>query len=302
MGVVYEGNDPYLQREVAIKVILSDGSDKGSLRAFFTETRAAGMLQHPHIVSVYDAGIEDDMSYIVMEYINGKTLQQHTKGDQLLPVEKVIDIIFKCCKGLDYAHRQGVIHCDIKPSNIMVDDDDVAKIMDFSIARLDSKHDQTQRVGIIGSPNYMSPEQVQELDVTPASDLYSLGAVMYELLTGFPPFTADNLHSLIYQIVHEPPVSLGEKRPDLPEAVVNVVDKALIKDPQKRYQSGQEFANSLSRLFDKLRYIDRQIQGIEQLDLLRTLDFFEEFSEEEIDEVMQAATWVRFETSHTILN
>ena len=304
MGVVFEGYDPFVQRSVAIKVSAPEDDDplrqRSYQRSFFLEARAAGTLQHPHIVAVYDAGMDGNQAYIVMEYVEGKTLREHARVGHLLPVEQVIDVIFKCSKALDYAHRHGVIHRDIKPANILIGQDGVTKIMDFGIAKLE-KLDDTQPVGLIGSPYYMSPEQVMEQPVGPPSDLYALGAVLYQLLIGSPPFTAEAYHSLIYQIVHVDAPSIRKTRPELPDALDRVVAKALAKKPEDRYQSGNEFANDLSRLFDSLRLVGRQIENIERRDMLKELNFFRDFSLSEIEEVMYAARWVDFEEGDTII-
>ena len=305
MGVVYEGYDPFVQRPVAIKVASPEASDPATKRrfqrSFFIEAHAAGNLHHPNIVSVYDAGIDGMQNYIVMELVQGKTLQVFTRGDELLDVDKAVDVVFKCCKALDYAHREGVVHRDIKPSNIMLTDDGTVKIMDFGIAQLEQL-DETQPVGLIGSPNYMSPEQVRDEPVGPQSDIYSLGVVMFGLLTRRLPFEADTYHSLVYQIVHNAPPSIRDFRPDLPEALDRVVQKALAKRLEDRYQNGVEFAADLSRLFDQLRLAGRQIENLERRDMLTQLDFFRDFTMEEIQEVMYAATWVNFEAGDTIIN
>ena len=182
-GVVYKGFDPFVQRDVAVKVarhdpskIASSTSTEESRHSFFVEARAAGMLQHPHIVGLYDAGAEVDLSYIVMEYIDGDTLMPMCKkSGTRMPVEQVVEIAFKCAKALDFSHGKGVMHRDIKPSNIMLTKDGVPKIMDFSIAEINAQPGAMG--GVVGSPSYMSPEQVRAESLTPASDLYGLGAV-----------------------------------------------------------------------------------------------------------------------------
>jgi serine/threonine protein kinase len=306
MGLVYEGYDPFVQRPVAIKVAAPDPAEDPARqrtyrRSFFIEAHAAGTLQHPHIVSVYDAGMDGNQAYMVMEYVEGKTLRDFVKPDARLPIDQVIDVIFKCSKALDYAHRHGVVHRDIKPANIMLAADGVIKIMDFGVAQLD-RLEETQPVGLVGSPYYMSPEQVSEQHVGPQSDLYSLGAVMYQLLTGRPPFEAESYHSLIYQIVHVDAPSVRKSRPELPDALARVVDKALTKDLKVRYQSGAEFANELSALYDSLRLVGHEIENFERRDMLADLNFFREFTLGEIEEVMYAARWVNFEEGDTIIN
>jgi serine/threonine-protein kinase len=308
MGVVYEGFDPFVQRPVAIKVASNEpapgtGNTKFQ-RSFFVEAHAAGKLQHPHIVSVYDAGVEAYRNYIVMEYVHGHTLQDFLPEKKRLPVEDVIDIIFKCCKALDYAHRKGVVHRDIKPANIMLGDDGVVKIMDFGIAQLEAfeQTQNTQQVSMVGSPYYMSPEQITGEQVGSQSDLYALGVVLFQLLTGRPPFTAENYHSLIYQILHVDPPDIRKFRSDLPESLALIIQRTMSKDLDQRFKTGQEMANALSSLFDELRYAGKQIEDVEKLEMLSSLAFFKNFERSTMMAIMQAATWLHFEVGDTIIN
>lgn len=304
-GVVYKGFDPFVARDVAIKVALhnpeakKDGGDHD--RAFFTEARAAGMLAHPHIVSTYDAGVEGDLSYIVMEYIDGETLLPlcRPKG-QRAPFEQVIDIGFKCAKALDYAHSKGVLHRDIKPSNIMLTRDGVPKVMDFSIAEISAGQDK-QNDTVMGSPLYMSPEQVRRGALGPTSDLYSLGAVIYQLVTGAAPFPVHELPLLFHAIRTEPAPRVELLRPDAPKPLGDIVERLLLKDPEQRFQSGADLAASLTRLFDQLRFADRQIARRESRDSIRRLHFFDSFTDEEIDEIISASTMMTFEAGSTII-
>ncbi len=308
MGVVYEGFDPFVQRPVAIKVASNEpapGSGNSKFqRSFFVEAHAAGKLQHPHIVSVYDAGVEAYRNYIVMEYVHGHTLQDFLPEKKRLPVEEVIDIIFKCCKALDYAHRKGVVHRDIKPANIMLGDDGVVKIMDFGIAQLEAfeQTQNTQQVSMVGSPYYMSPEQITGEQVGSQSDLYALGVVLFQLLTGRPPFTAENYHSLIYQILHVDPPDVRKFRSDLPESLALIIQRTMSKDLDQRFKTGQEMANALSSLFDELRYAGKQIEDVEKLEMLSSLAFFKNFERRTMMAIMQAATWLHFEVGDTIIN
>lgn len=308
MGVVYEGFDPFVQRPVAIKVASNEpepgtGNTKFQ-RSFFVEAHAAGKLQHPHIVSVYDAGVEAYRNYIVMEYVHGHTLQDFLPEKKRLPVEEVIDIVFKCCKALDYAHRKGVVHRDIKPANIMLGDDGVVKIMDFGIAQLEAfeQTQNTQQVSMVGSPYYMSPEQITGEQVGSQSDLYALGVVLFQLLTGRPPFTAENYHSLIYQILHVDPPDVRKFRSDLPESLALIIQRTMSKDLDQRFKTGQEMANALSSLFDELRYAGKQIEDVEKLEMLSSLAFFKNFERRTMMAIMQAATWLHFEVGDTIIN
>ena len=227
-GIVYLSHDAYYGRDVAIKVYNMDtGGDEERARIarkmFLSEAHLVGMLQHPHILPIYDAGEENGHCYIVTEHVHGaRTLAAYCRPDNLLRIDDTVEIIFKCAKALHYAHSRGVIHRDIKPSNIMLTQDSDVRIIDFGIA-LVSDSDISRIEGIAGSPSYMSPEQVQSLELTNRSDLYSLGAVMYELLTGSRPFRAGNLQKLLHQIVYATPPPIHTLRKDIPEELENVV-------------------------------------------------------------------------------
>lgn len=305
-GVVYQGFDPFVQRDVAIKVSLRAAKNETHSKRsepghFFIEARAAGMLQHAHIVSLFDAGVEGDFNYIVMEYIDGGTLREYTrKGGRRLSVEQVVDLIFKCSKALDFAHNKGVLHRDIKPSNIMLNEEGVVKIMDFSVAELTHNRSKVTDV-LVGSPLYMAPEQIRREAPSPQSDLYSLGAVMYELLVGAPPFWSDDMQALFEEIKNTPAPSLHEKRPDLPRDVCEIVETLLRKDPAKRYASGQEVATALTRAYDSLRYTGEQLSRRENRDSLRALSFFNDFADSEIDEILGVSSMVSFQKDETII-
>jgi len=294
--VVYLSHDPYYGRDVAIKVYNMDaGGDEERARVsrkmFLSEAHMVGMLQHPNILPIYDAGEENGHCYIVTEHVHGaRTLNAYCRPDNLLRVDDVVELIFKCAKALGYAHGRGVIHRDIKPSNIMLTTDSDVRVIDFGIALVQDS-DISSIQGIAGSPSYMSPEQVQNAEITNRSDLYSLGAVMYELLTGFRPFRAGNLSKLLHQIVYATAPPIHTLRPDIPEDLENVVAMALQKDPEKRYRTGQDFAAELTRVHQKLRAHYARIDSQQQFDLLRRLKFFHDFSHGEIWEVLRASTW-----------
>lgn len=307
MGVVYDAYDPFVQREVAIKIDTSNKSTNPKKlerfhQLFFQEARAVGSLHHPNIVSVYDAGMENNLAYMVMEKINGQSLADFASEGNLLSLERVIDIVFKCAKALDYAHRKGVVHRDIKPSNIMLgNDEEAVKIMDFGIATVETGDQSQQRTGLVGTPYYMSPEQVREEAVGPQGDVYSLGVVFYQLLIGEPPFRADNLVTLVHDILNVEAPALRASRPELPQELADIVEKCLQKDSKKRFQSGQELASILTRQFDSLRYGDKKIENMERVEQLLKLEFFREFSPQQLNEVSQAATWAKFEKSDTVI-
>ncbi|HUR40622.1 MAG TPA: serine/threonine-protein kinase [Verrucomicrobiae bacterium] len=303
-GVVYKGFDPFVQRDVAIKVAEQDPAkfkDTSLAHAsFFVEARAAGMLQHPHIVATYDAGAEGSLNYIVMEYIDGDTLLPlcRKKGPRA-PVEQVIDIAFKCAKALDFAHSKGVLHKDIKPANIMLTKEGVPKIMDFSIAEISAAPSVLS--GVVGSPMYMAPEQVRAGQLGPQTDLYALGAVIFHLLAGEAPFYAEEVQRLFVLIKSQPPPPLNVMRPELPHQICEIVERLLSKDPADRYQSGGELATALMRLNDKLKNADKQISRRENRDSLRRLNFFSTFGDEEIDEIIKAGSMMTYQAGQSII-
>ena len=251
MGIVYLGKEPKLDRLVAIKTLaLSQEFDgfefEEAIARFFREATAAGRLQHPHIISTYDAGEQNDLAYISMEFFKGGSLVPFTKTENLLPVPTVMKIVHQVALALDYAHQQGVIHRDIKPANIMYNPaTEEIKITDFGIAHITDSN-KTKTGIFLGSPSYMSPEQLASKLIDGRADLYSLGVTLYQLLTGQLPFQgADSMAALIFKITHEPYLDVLEMRPDLPICIGDVVDKALQKTAAHRFQSGTEFAHAL---------------------------------------------------------
>jgi tRNA A-37 threonylcarbamoyl transferase component Bud32 len=293
---VYLSHDPYYGRDVAIKVYRTEaGDDPGKAnvhrKMFLSEAHMVGMLQHPNVMPIYDAGEENGLFYVVTEFVHGaRTLAAYTRPDNLLPIDDVVGIMFKVAKALHYAHSRGVIHRDIKPSNIMLTTDSDVRIIDFGIAIL-TDADLSRIEGIAGSPSYMSPEQVQALEITGRSDLYALGAVMYELLTGFRPYRAGTLTKLLHQIVYSDPTPVGQLRPEIPAELEQVVITVMQKDPDRRFRNGQEFAAALARVHSQVRQQTERIDRQERFALLRRLKFFHEFSSGEIWEVLRAGTW-----------
>lgn len=256
MGVVYLGKDPTIQRFVAIKTMRLDKIDaEDKLQEiktrFFREAESTGRLSHPNIVTIYDAGEEDHLVYIAMELLQGSTLKEWSHKPRLMAVSKLIPILATVADAMDYAHRQGVVHRDIKPANIMLTADHVVKVMDFGIATMASSA-RTKTETVLGTPTYMSPEQIAGKKVDGRSDVYSLGVVMFELLTGHPPFKADNLSALLYAITHTPPLRLSSVRTDLPPVIQDVLSCALQKDPVRRYRTGGEFAQALRAIVEQV--------------------------------------------------
>lgn len=249
MGLVYLGKDPTIQRFVAIKTMQLDQIDHDDklqdVKArFFREAESTGRLSHPNIVTIYDAGEENDLGYIAMELIEGTPLKQWARKPNLMPVNEVLLIVATVADALDYAHQQGVVHRDIKPANIMLTKDRIVKVMDFGIAKMASSS-KTETNIVLGTPTYMSPEQIAGKKVDGRSDIFSLGIVLFELLTGQLPFTADNLSAVLFSIAHHPHPAIHTLRPNLPPMVQEIVDRALQKELPHRYRRAEEFADEL---------------------------------------------------------
>lgn len=308
MSRVYLGHDPFSGRDVAIKVAHSDSMMDGDVsrarKLFFNEAKVAGMLKHPNIIEVLDAGMENDVWFIVMEFVAGnRTLRDHTQPETLFAIEQAVPIIFKCAKALDHAHRNGVVHRDIKPRNILLTEDNDVKVGDFGIAlitRLDST--DTQVVGYMGSPLYMSPEQVSEGNVTSQTDIWSLGVVMYELLTGRHPFHATSLPSIVHQITRQTPPPVQELRPSVPRILQHIVDRCLHKDARQRYRTCLDLAGDLSLVFDQLNLSEEELSGREKFNRIRELAFFRDFAVSEVWETLNASIWQEYPPDAPIIN
>lgn len=306
MGMVYIGYDPFHDRDVAIKVCklspdIEEEHARVARKLFFNEAHTAGVLDHPNITRVLDAGEENNEPYLVMEYVDGgTTLESYCRTKRLLPLAAVAKVIFKCAKALDYAHRRGVIHRDIKPSNVMLTDEGLVKIGDFGVAEL-PMNESTHVMGIMGSPLYMSPEQLQDEELSGRTDLYSLGVVMYELLAGQPPFSADNFAQLVRAIVNKDPPSLATIRPDIPDAVIAIVDRALAKDPDDRHQSGSDFASNLVAAFPALAGGPAEQPDTDKQSLARKVPLFNDFSDDELQEVLRVGSWEKYGPGDTII-
>lgn len=295
-SLVYLANDAFANRRVAIKLVRADAlGDKNYgkrfHKLFLTEASLAGKLSHPHIVAIYDAVADEEGSYLVMEYVEGGTLEPFTQPSTLLPINRVIEIIFKCCKALDYAHRHGIIHRDIKPANILLTGEADIKISDFGAALTMAA--ETTQVSGIGSPAYMSPEQLQESALNHQTDIFSLGVVMYQLLTGSLPFKATNNYSMVYQIINvdAPPPSV--LRSEIPAVVDAIVRRALEKEISRRFLTWEEFAQALADTFNNLQKPEETVPETEKFNSLRKLDFFGTFSDVDLWQVLRIANWVR---------
>ncbi len=296
-ATVYLCEDPDTDRQVAVKLVRF-GTDAGAMskrlkKLFQTEGGIARRLDHPNIVAVYDGVVEEDYAYLAMEYVEGFSLENHIRIDKLLPLHRVIGIIFKCCLALDHAYRQGVIHRDIKPANIMVTDEDEPKIADFGLALNISKdmdQDSTFIMGV-GSPAYMSPEQIKGYPLNQKTDLYSLGVVLFQLLTGRLPYRANNQATLIYKIINTEPPPVTGFNPNLPEGLNAILRKALEKDLYNRYKNGAEFAKDLASVRYRILTDDESVQDDSHFEVLRKMEFFTEFENIEIWEILRVSVW-----------
>ena len=303
-STVYLALDSFSNQQVAIKLFNLDTVRDPTLarahrKLLLTEASLVGKLSHPHIAKILDAVMEGDVNYVVMEYVEGSTLEQYTAVDKLLPVSTIAEIAYKCCKALEYAEHQGVIHRDIKPANILLQGETNIKISDFGSAAL--QNDQSTQVSGVGSPAYMSPEQVKEHKLTHQTDIYSLGVVMYKLLTGKLPFDASNNSSMIYHIINIDPPPPSAFRPQIGPEMDAIVRRAMEKDTAKRYQTWDEFANDLVGYSSHAAPTHEEILDTEKFDTLRSLGFFKNFSDVELWEVLRISKWRKVPDSEYVL-
>ncbi len=252
MGIVYKARDPLINREIAIKTVrfdlISDEVEKEEvMQRFMREAQSAGSLTHPNIITIYDVGREEDLTYIVMQLIEGPSLQKLISSAERLTTPEVINLMVQVCDGLDYAHKFGIVHRDMKPGNILLDKLGKPYICDFGVARIDTST-LTQAGTAVGTPSYMSPEQVMGKKVDKRSDIFSLGCILYEVLTGRRPFEAESITTVIYKIINENPPALKEFKKGLPVGFEHIISKALAKDPNDRYQSCSQLAADLRDL------------------------------------------------------
>jgi len=255
MGIVYKALDPDIDRQVAIKTIRFDLASETTdneeiMQRFIREAQAAGRLSHPNIITIFDVGREKDLTYIVMQFIEGPSLQRLIAQGEKFSIQEITKIMDQVCGALDYAHQHGIVHRDIKPGNILLDNSRKPFICDFGVARVDTST-LTQSGTAVGTPSYMSPEQVMGKKVDKRSDIFSLGCIMYEFLTGRRPFEAESITTVIYKIINEEPPSLSEVKKGLPGGFEKIIGKALAKDPNDRYQDCNQLAMDLRNL-DKL--------------------------------------------------
>ena len=312
MGTVYAANDPFSQLKVAIKVanpgLIDDTAQGQQMRKlFFNEAHAAGSLNHPNIMKIFDAGVEDGTCYIAMEYLPGvTTLAEHTKPEKLLDIKDAAKIVYRLANALDYAHSKGIVHRDIKPNNILFTRDGVLKVADFSIALVLAQEaeeaEETEFTGgVMGTPLYMAPEQTRNEAVTPQADIFALGIVFYELLTGRHPFAAKTMEKVMWNISYLEPPAPSDQRFSCPAELDYIVRRMLNKQTSKRYKRGLEAAAELSVLFEDLESIKREVDFAEKFSELKNYEFFSEFTTAEMWELLRAGEWRTFSSGETII-
>jgi len=248
-GVVYAAHDPVLGRDVAIKAVPLAVNDKVREKAeadFIKEARAVAGLNHPHIVTVFDAGRTDTLAYIAMERLHGRDLHEYLYGGSRLGVRQAAALMARIADAVHYAHKRGLIHRDIKPSNIFLSREMKPKVLDFGVALPRAEQDPSQHTQLVGTPNYMSPEQARGVAIDARSDIFSLGAILYEMVTGKRAFDAPNIDDLLTKLIKEEPLSVAELRPEAPPELVRIISKALAKDIEARYQTAGELRNDLA--------------------------------------------------------
>lgn len=309
-GAVYLAEDTFNNRKVAIKLmfpdVLRDKEDGAAYKAMFlNEASLAGKIIHPHIVSIYDAVVEDEMSYIVMEFVDGGTLEPFCKPDNLMKPKDVAEIVFKCARALAFAGMEGLIHRDIKPGNILHKGGTDIKVADFG-ASVNVVSDRTQGA-TVGSPLYMAPELITGSKASVQSDIYALGMVLYMMLAGRAPFEASNPASLAYQIVNHEPQMPSQFREGVPPIIENIVKQAIAKDLKVRFQSWEEFGKALTGIFvaevkPEAQAEERDVSETERFSLLKTLPFFHSFPENELWEVLRISKWRPFKPGEILIN
>lgn len=293
-GEVHLAYDTYLQREVALKLTRTSYLDnpQESIRnrkMWLNETRLAGKLQHPFIVQIYEACSTDEFDYLVMEYVPGGTLKQHTAFDNLLPISRLIDILYKVCNALDYSHKMGILHRDIKPSNVLLGNNNSVKVSDFGAAFLFNS--DTTQVDMVGTLPFMPPEQFMQARPSMQSDVYAVGVMAYQLLTGMLPFTAKSYDEMIYQKLHEEALPLEKRRLDIPQALRFAVHRAMHRDKDMRYSTWKSFCDDLAAALPSVERPEEVRFDSGRFDVLRNLAFFANFSDNEIWETVGICQW-----------
>ncbi len=305
MGTVYEAFDPIAEQSVAIKVSRSyQVKDKLQARQlnemFIREAKTARLLNHSNIMRVFDYGNDQGKHFIVMELVkHARTIKEYISNENLLTPEQAVELLIQCASGLEYMHSMGVIHRDIKPANLLVTEDKKVKLADFSIAYVNKPgFEITMSTGFVGSPRYMSPEQIQEDVITYQTDLYSLGVVMYELLTGKHPFASESFSKLIFKVVNEAPASPLDFKPELSDELVKFIMRALRKDPKLRFHSASEMIKCLKHIYSVKDtanvFTDKESE-------VRALNFFDDFDDNEIKVISRGCIWLKFNQGAQII-
>jgi serine/threonine protein kinase len=294
MGEVFLAYDAFSQRDVAIKLArlaLLEDADVGPRvkKMWLNETRLAGKLKHPYIVELYEAGVAEEFGYIVMEYVEGDTLRQYTRPGRLLPVEAVIEAVYKVCNALDYATRLGLLHRDIKPANVMLTADRAVKVMDFGTAYF-TQSDETQ-VFDVGTLPYMPPEHFKKRPPTVQSDIYAVGVMAYQLLAGALPFNANSFQEMVHEKLHEAFVPLETRRRDLAGEVRFAVHRAIHPEPEIRYATWQNFCDDLALALPEVSRSREVAFESARFDTLRKLAFFDGFADAQLWEAIQISEW-----------
>jgi serine/threonine protein kinase len=303
-GTVYLARDTFTGREVALKTIEPEvfrDPEFGSVyrTQFLNEASLAGKLRHPYIVAILDAVVAEESGHIAMEYVKGGDLSKHVKPDKLLPVADVLQIAFKCCGALEYAAKEGIVHRDIKPANLMISEGSDVKISDFGAAYL--RKTQAVQSASMGSPFYMSPEQITSREVGFHSDMYSLGVVLYELLTGKKPYTADTLDALGLKIRGEDPLPPSRAKPGLPKSLDPIIAKAMAKKPEHRFTTWADFALALSNAVQEV-LPPSAIPDTEKYMVLKKVEMLAGLSDTEFWELARAGDWARIPAKQTIVS
>lgn len=294
-GEVHLAHDNYLQRDVALKISKPnhfENSDDGTRnrKMWLNETRLAGKLKHPFIVELIEAGSSEEFDYLVMEYVPGGTLKQHTTFDKLLSLDRVVDILFKVCNALDYAHKMGVLHRDIKPSNILMGPNNAVKVSDFGSAFL--LNSELTQVDTVGTLPFMAPEHFRQSRPTMQSDVYAVGVMAYQLLTGILPFSAKNTEELIYQKLQGEALPLEKKRDDIPQLLRFAVHRAMHPDKEVRYNSWKDLCDDLATAFPQMAKLEEVRFDSSRFKILRSVPFFNGFTDTEIWEAVGLCRWL----------
>ncbi|MDD3326762.1 MAG: serine/threonine-protein kinase [Zoogloea sp.] len=309
-ATVYLAEHPQYPEPVALKLIRFDDKAKDEakwnrrlLKLLRAEMDVSRKLDHPNIIKIFDTCVEKDYAYIVMEYFPGTTLEHYCSFQNLLPLHRTIGMVFKCAMALDYAYRQGIVHRDIKPANILVDENDNVKVTDFGLALNISKKSASDSTFImgVGSPAYMSPEQIKGYPLNQKTDLFSLGVVLFHMLTGRLPFRAKNPAQLIYKIINTEPPLVSQINSELPEQLDQVIRKALEKDLYSRYKNGADFAKDLSAVRYKILDDSAGTEDTSRYSILRKMPFFTEFEDVEIWEFLRISRWRRIESNTLVM-